>query len=126
MTPNPHPPSQTKLTHWLVIIVYITAAWAVDREVFIDFGVLGLPLGCSWPPLGSLLAALGLLWAALGPLGDALGCQDNFLIFVEKDAQFRANVSIGTRLRIECSLPEFTYGARPACPFSHARGARIT
>ena len=49
--------------------INITAAWAVDREFFIYFGLLGLPL----PPFGSLWCALGLPWGALGLLWDPLG-----------------------------------------------------
>ena len=40
----------------------ITAAWAVDREFFIYFGVLGLLLAPFGVPLGSL-------WIPLGGLG---------------------------------------------------------
>ena len=53
-----------------------------------------------------------------GPLGGPLGClgvPSQFSRICRKlDAQFRANVSICTRLRIEFSLPEFAYGARGA------------
>ena len=50
-----------------------------------------------------------------GPLGGPLGCPKQFSQMCRKlDAQFRANVSICTRLRIECSLPELARGARGA------------
>ena len=54
----------------------ITAAWAVHREFFIYFGVLGLPLlpfGSFWGALGLPWGALGLLWDPLGLPWDALG-----------------------------------------------------
>ena len=44
------------------ILHHITAAWAVDREFFIYFGVLGLLLAPFGVPLGSL-------WIPLGGLG---------------------------------------------------------
>ena len=114
--------------------------------------LFGLPLGCPWTPLGCPWTAWGLHgvpWGSLavpwgtlgGPLGmpwGALGCLGRFSQICRKlDAQFRANVSICTRLRIESSLPELAYGARGArgngvterCsdpPWSRAPGARIT
>ena len=104
------------------------------------FGSLWGALALPWGALGLLWDPLGRLWAALGPLGGpmtsfggpfgvlgdslggplgvpwgALGCLGRFsLIFRKWDAQFRANVSICTRLRIESSLPELAYGARGA------------
>ena len=38
----------------MVDMINITAAWAVDREFFIYFGLLGLPLPPFGVPLGSL------------------------------------------------------------------------
>ena len=65
-------------------------------------GSLGGPLGV---PRGSLVGPLGVPWGALG-------CTGRFSQICRKlDAQFRANVSICTRLRIDSSLPELAYGA---------------
>ena len=98
--------------------------------------------------MGRPWAPLGWLWAALGPLGDpmsslggpfgvprgslagplgvpwgALGCSRRFSQICRKlDAQFRANVSICTRLRIESSLPELARCARSARGADGARG----
>ena len=47
----------------------------------------------------------------------------NYAKLCKLDAQFRANVSICTRLRIESSLPEF---ARPAGGAGRARGNGVT
>ena len=64
-------------------MVNITAAWAVDREFFIYFGVLALslaPFACLWDALGLpwgahklLLDPLALAWGALGLLWGAFG-----------------------------------------------------
>ena len=53
--------------------IKISAAWAVDREFFIYFGLLGLPLPSFVVPLGSLGCPIGLLWDPLGLPWDALG-----------------------------------------------------
>ena len=92
----------------------------------LNLGPTWLPLGCPWAPRGphgtlgapsgvpwgSLGDPLGIPWGSLGLLWGALGCPGRFSwIFRKLDAQFRANVSICTRLRIESSLPEFSPGS---------------
>ena len=103
------------------LLIYSLSSWLV-------LVALGLALGCLWRfwrPLGFLRAALGPLGDPMGslrgPLGlprgslggplrvpwGALKCTGRFSqICRNLDAQFRANVSICTRLRIEYSLPE--------------------
>ena len=83
----------------------------------------GLALGCLWLECGAHLPPF---WLPLDPLG-ALGCPKRFSQICRKlDAQFRANVSICTRLRIESSLPDLASGARPARPASGASGNGVT
>ena len=50
----------------------------------------------------------------------------NYAKLCETNAQFRANVSICTCVRIEYSLPEFARPARPARGAGGARGNRVT
>ena len=66
----------------------------------------------------------GPLKGPLGYLGGALECPRRFYQICRKlDAQFRANVSICTRLHIESSLPELARCARGA---DGARGNGVT
>ena len=95
-----------------------------------------LPLTWPWAPWGLHGVSLGSLatpWTPFGvpwrfPCGSlrvpwgALGCPSRFSQICRKlDAQFRANVSIRKRLRIEYSLPEFSR-ALLATPLPHAGG----
>ena len=71
-------------------------------------GPLCVPWGCRGDPLGIPWGALGVPWGALG-------CPRQFSQICRKlDTQFRANVSICTRLRIESSLPDLATGASGA------------
>ena len=71
---------------------------------------------------------LGSPWGSLGVPWGALGCPGRFSQICRKlDAQFRANVSICTRQRIESSLPElarFARGARAASGNGSQSGAQ--
>ena len=101
----------------------------------LNLGPTWLPLGCPWAPwgshgvpwgslgcpLGCLGAPLGIPWGSLGLPWGALGCPGRFSpIFRKLDAQFRANVSICTRLRIEYSLRN-----SPANPVDPANPAEV-
>ena len=91
--------------------------------LILDFGAHVAPFGLPLAPLGSLWDPSGVPWVSLGgprgvPWGSlgvpwgALGCPSRFSQICRKlDAQFRVNVSICTRQRIESSLPEFATGA---------------
>ena len=85
----------------------------------------GLPLdrlGAPWRPLGVPCGPSGHPWGSLGGALECLGVLGQFSQICRKwDAQFRANVFICTRLRIESSLPEFASGASGA---TGARGNR--
>ena len=100
-----------------------------SRSFWIPLGSLGTPLGsfgvpsgCPWTPWGPQELPWGSLWGPSGlprgSLGGALGCLGVLKRFSQicrkLDAQFRANVSICTRLRIESSLPELASGATGA------------
>ena len=80
-------------------------SWAPWGPHGVPWGSLGCPLGCHGGPAGIPWGSLGLPWGALGCLGRFSR------IFRKLDAQFRANVSICTRLRIEYSLPELSRGS---------------
>ena len=92
------------------------------------------PLGPPWAPfevhggyMGSLWGPMGLPLGSLGVPWGALGCPGQFSqICRNLEAQFRANVSICTRLRIESSLPEFARPARGARGAGGARGNGVT
>ena len=97
----------------------------------LNLGPAWLPSGCPWAPWslgaplripwGSLGGPWGIPGGSLGLPGDALGCPTRFsLIFRKLDAQFRANVSNCTRLRIESSLTEFSHGSRQSSESSQS------
>ena len=111
------------LSSWLVLVargLALGCLWLELGAHLAPFGLpldpLGAPWGPSGVPWGSLGAPLGAPWCPLGvpwgslgdPLGvpwGALGCPRQFSQICRKlDAQFRANVSICTRQRIESSL----------------------
>ena len=89
-------------------------------------------LGASWGLFGVPGNSMDSLWGPLVlplwvPEG-ALGCPSRFSQICRKlDAQFRANVFICTRQRIESSLPElarFARGGRPASGNGSQSGAQ--
>ena len=136
-------------------MVCLGSLWLPSAPVGMPLGFLGVPTSSFWIPLHSLGTPLGsfgvpsgcpwtpwgpheLPWGSLrgpsglprGSLGGALGCLGVLKRFSQicrkLDAQFRANVSICTRLRIESSLPELARCARGARGASGARGNGVT
>ena len=110
-------------------VIYSLSSWLVLVALGVASGALGLILAptwlrlcCPWAPLGPHGAPWGpsgVLGGSIGgPLGlpwGALGCPGRFSQICRKlDTQFRANVSICTRLRIESSLPDLATGASGA------------
>ena len=91
---------------------WLWRAFGLNLGPTCSFGLPLGPLGAPWDPLGVPWGSLGDPWKSPGVPWGALGCPRRFSQICQKlDAQFRANVSICTRLRIESSLPSF---ARPA------------
>ena len=122
-------------------MIYSLSSWLVLVALGLALGCLGLILAPTWlpstcplGPLGTPWGPFGVPWGSLGnPLGvpwGALGCLGVLKRFSQicrkLDAQFRANVSICTRLRIECSLPELARCARGARGASGASGNGVT
>ena len=105
-------------------MIYSLSSWLVLVALGLALGCLGLvlartwlPSTCPWAPLGPH----GAPWGPSGVLGGSIGCPGRFSQICRKfDAQFRANVSICTRLRIESSLPDLATGATGA---TGARGS---
>ena len=110
------------MSSWLVLVargLALGCLWLEFGAHLAPFGLPLGPLGAPWNPRGLPWGPSGVpwgsLWGSLGLPWGALGCPGRFSrIFRKLDAQFRANVSIRTRLRIESSLPEFARGARGA------------
>ena len=115
-------------------LIYSLSSWLVLVALGLALGCLGLisaptwlPSTCPWAPWGLHGVSFGYLGAPSGVPSGSLGlpwgpsgCPRQFSQICRKlDAQFRANVSICTRLRIESSLPEL------ACCARGAYGARV-
>ena len=119
------PPCHTRRSSWLVLVALGLALECLG----LIWAPTWLPLTWPWAPWGLHGVSLGSLATPWTPFGvpwcfrcgslrvpwGALGCPSRFSQICRKlDAQFRANVCICTRQRIESSLPELARFARGA------------